>query len=181
MPCNKFPEAQPFIQLPHQDQPPSEVTLKGSWPKPVRGAGLAIVLGNILDTIPGCLVIGAKFVGVKSLSITLIVGMFVGGIPEAAASASMLKRAGYNTFAIFALWSTVLVAGVAAAAAGKIFIGSGSHVAVFFQAVAGGAVLALVAHAMILESIHAGGSLIVLPAIAGFLFALWLVLTQSLV
>jgi CRP-like cAMP-binding protein len=146
-----------------------------------QGAGLAIVLGNILDTIPGCLVIGAKFVGVETLSITLIVGMFVGGIPEAAASASMLKKAGYNTFAIFALWSTVLVAGVAAAAAGKIFIGSGSHVAVFFQAVAGGAVLALVAHAMIPESIHAGGSLIVLPAVAGFLFALWLVLAQSLV
>ncbi len=51
-----------------------------------QGAGMAIVLGNILDTIPGCLVIGAKFVGLKSLSITLIVGMFVGGIPEAAAS-----------------------------------------------------------------------------------------------
>ena len=81
-----------------------------------QGAGLAIVLGNILDTIPGCLVIGAKFVGFESLSITLIVGMFVGGIPEAAASASMLKKAGYRPLGIFALWSTVLVAGVVAAA-----------------------------------------------------------------
>ena len=35
-----------------------------------QGAGLAIVLGNILDTIPGCLVIGAKFVGVETLSIS---------------------------------------------------------------------------------------------------------------
>jgi CRP-like cAMP-binding protein len=146
-----------------------------------QGAGMAIVLGNILDTIPGCLVIGAKFVGLESLSITLIVGMFVGGIPEAAASASMLKKAGYNPLGIFALWSTVLVAGVAAAAAGKVFIGSGSHVAIFFQALAGGAVLALVAHAMIPEAIHEGGSLIVLPAVAGFLFALWLVLAQTLV
>jgi CRP-like cAMP-binding protein len=145
-----------------------------------QGAGMAIVLGNILDTIPGCLVIGAKFVGLKSLSITLIVGMFVGGIPEAAASAAMLKKAGYNALGIFALWSTVLAAGVAAAAAGKMFIGSGSHVAVFFQAVAGGAVLALIAHAMIPEAIHEGGSLIVLPAVAGFLFALWLVLAQAL-
>lgn len=142
---------------------------------------MAIVLGNILDTIPGCLVIGAKFTGLASLSLTLIVGMFVGGIPEAAASASMLRRAGYKSLAIFALWSAVLVSGVAAAAAGKIFIGSGSHVAVFFQAVAGGAVLALVAHAMIPESIHDGGNLIVLPAVAGFLFALWIVLVQTLV
>jgi CRP-like cAMP-binding protein len=144
-----------------------------------QGAGMAIVLGNILDTIPGCLVIGAKFTGLESLSLTLIIGMFVGGIPEAAASASMLKKAGYKPFGIFALWSTVLVAGVVAAAVGKIFIGSGSHVAIFFQAVAGGAVLALIAHAMIPESIHEGGSLIVLPAVAGFLFALWLVLAQT--
>ncbi|HKO07800.1 MAG TPA: cyclic nucleotide-binding domain-containing protein, partial [Alphaproteobacteria bacterium] len=48
-----------------------------------RGSGLAIVLGNILDTIPGCLVIGAKFSGLGSLSLTLISGMFLGGIPEA--------------------------------------------------------------------------------------------------
>ena len=145
-----------------------------------HGAGLAIVLGNILDTIPGCLVIGAKFAGLATMSVTLIVGMFVGGIPEAAASASMLKRAGYKPYAIFALWSAVLIAGMVAAAAGKAFVGSGSHVAVFFQALAGGAVLALVAHAMIPESIHEGGSLIVLPTVAGFIFALWLALAQSL-
>ena len=58
-----------------------------------KGAGLAIVFGNILDTIPGCLVIGAKFSGFESLSVTLILGMFLGGIPEAAASATMLRRA----------------------------------------------------------------------------------------
>ncbi|HUA33842.1 MAG TPA: cyclic nucleotide-binding domain-containing protein [Candidatus Binataceae bacterium] len=145
-----------------------------------HGAGLAIVLGNILDTIPGCLVIGAKFAGLATMSVTLIVGMFVGGIPEAAASAAMLKRAGYSALSIFALWSTVLVAGMVAAAFGKAFIGSGSHLAIFFQALAGGAVLALVAHAMIPESIHEGGSLIVLPTVAGFIFALWLALAQSL-
>ena len=144
------------------------------------GAGLAIVLGNILDTSPGCLVIGARFAGLKTLSITLIMGMFVGGIPEAAASASMLRKAGYTPLGIFALWSSVLVAGIVAAVAGKVFVGSGSHIAIFFQAVAGGAVLALVAHAMIPESIHEGRSLIVLPTVAGFLFALWLALGQSM-
>jgi CRP-like cAMP-binding protein len=146
-----------------------------------NGAGMAIVLGNILDTIPGCLVIGAKFAGLATMSITLMIGMFIGGIPEAAASASMLKRAGYSPFKVFALWSAVLVAGVIAAAAGKIFVGSGSHVAIFSQAVAGGAVLAVVAHAMIPESIHEAGSLVVLPTVAGFLFSLWLALAQSFV
>jgi hypothetical protein len=69
-----------------------------------------------------------------------------------------------------------------AAAAGKIFIGSPhSMIAIFSQAIGGGAVLALIAHAMIPEAIHEGGSLVVLPTVAGFLFALYLSLSETFV
>jgi hypothetical protein len=114
-----------------------------------NGAGMAIVFGNILDTILGCLVIGAKFTAFGNLSLTLMLGMFLGGIPEAAASASMLTKAGYRPAAIFdcgrrCCWRR----------------GSGSRRQAFdrqqrradgdlCRALAGGAVLALVAHAMI--------------------------------
>lgn len=144
------------------------------------GAGMAIIFGNIIDTIPGCLVIGAKFQGFASLSLTLMLGMFLGGIPEAAASAAILSRAGYKPGKIFGLWSTVLLAGLLAAVVGKVFIGDpDSLAAIFFQAIAGGAVLALVAHAMIPEAIHGGGSLVVLPTVAGFLLALYLSLAEA--
>jgi CRP-like cAMP-binding protein len=147
-----------------------------------NGAGMAIVFGNILDTIPGCLVIGAKFTAFGNLSLTLMLGMFLGGIPEAAASASMLTKAGYRPATIFGLWSTVLLAGLAAALAGKLFIGdSEALAAIFAQALAGGAVLALVAHAMIPVALEEGGSLVVLPTVAGFLFALYLALAESFV
>lgn len=145
-----------------------------------HGAGMAIIMGNILDTIPGCVVIGANFHGFGSLSLTLMFGMFFGGIPEAAASAAILTRAGFQPKKIFGLWSTVLLAGVIAAALGKAFIASSeSLVAIFCEALAGGAVLALIAHAMIPEAIHEGGSLIVLPTVAGFLFALYLSLSSA--
>jgi zinc transporter ZupT len=144
-----------------------------------NGAGMAIVFGNILDTIPGCLVIGAKFTAFGNLSLTLMLGMFLGGIPEAAASASMLTKAGYRPAAIFGLWSSVLIAGVVAAAAGKALIGSSDALAaIFAQALAGGAVLALVAHAMIPVALEEGGSLVVLPTVAGFLY---LALAESFV
>jgi CRP-like cAMP-binding protein len=144
-----------------------------------KGAGLAIVFGNILDTIPGCLVIGAKFGGFESLSVTLILGMFLGGIPEAAASAAMLRKAGYADRTILWLWSTVLAAGIVAAVVGKLLLGnSDSQIAVVAQAVAGGAILALVTHAMIPEALHKGGSAVVLPAVAGFLVALYLALVE---
>ena len=51
-----------------------------------HGSGIPIILGNILDTIPGCLVIGSTFHGWGTLSLTLMLGMFIGGIPEAAAA-----------------------------------------------------------------------------------------------
>jgi CRP-like cAMP-binding protein len=147
-----------------------------------KGAGMAIVLGNILDTIPGCLVIGAKFTSFGNLSLTLMLGMFLGGIPEAAASASMLTKAGYRSAGIYCLWSMVLLAGILAAAAGKALIGGTEALeAVFAQAIAGGAVLALVAHAMIPVALEEGGSLIVLPTVGGFLFALYLALVESFV
>ena len=142
-------------------------------------AGLAIVFGNILDTIPGCLVIGAKFSGLEGLSLTLILGMWLGGIPEAAASAAMLRKAGFSDRKVFGLWSSVLLAGIVAAIAGNLFIGgSDSGVAIFAQAIAGGAILALVAHAMIPEALHKGGSAVVLPAVGGFLFALYLAMLE---
>jgi zinc transporter ZupT len=75
---------------------------------------------------------------------------------------------------VLLLWSIVVVAGVVSAVAGHSLIGnSPSLVSTFSQAAAGGAVLALVAHAMIPEAIHQGGSVIVLPTVAGFLFALY--------
>lgn len=145
-----------------------------------KGAGLAIVLGNVLDTIPGCLVIGAKFTGFETLSLTLMLGMFLGGIPEAAASAAMLRKAGYRAPAIYGLWSTVIFAGILAAGTGKAFIGtSDAFLAIFSQAVAGGAVLGLVVHAMIPEAIEEASSLVVLPTVAGFLFALYLALASA--
>lgn len=146
-----------------------------------KGAGLAIVFGNILDTIPGCLVIGAKFASFENLSVTLILGMFLGGIPEAAASAAMLRKAGYSNRTIFLLWSTVLAAGIVAAVAGKLFISDAeSTAAVLAQAVAGGAILALITHAMIPEALHKGGSAVVLPVVGGFLFALYLALVETI-
>ena len=74
----------------------------------------------------------------------------------------------------------MLAAGVVAAVAGKMFISnSDSTAAVLAQAVAGGAILALVTHAMSPEALHKGDSTVVLPVVAGFLFALYLALLET--
>ena len=73
-----------------------------------------------------------------------------------------------------------VIQSMVAAAAGKAFIGgSDALAAIFAQALAGGAVLALVAHAMIPVALEEGGSIVVLPTVGGFLFALYLALAES--
>jgi zinc transporter ZupT len=145
-----------------------------------RGVGLAIIFGNILDTIPGCLVIGAKFAGFESMSATLMVGMFLGGIPESAASATLLRRAGFSSAKIYGMWSIVIIAGIISAMLGNAFISNTDSIfAVIMQAVAAGAILAMVSHAMIPEAFHKGGSASVLPVVLGFLFALYLALEEA--
>jgi hypothetical protein len=96
----------------------------------------------------------------------------------AAARMAAVKR--FCLCALVALMAGGTAGGVVAA--GKAFIGgSDALTAIFAQAVAGGAVLALVAHAMIPVALEEGGSLVALPTVAGFLFALYLALAESFV
>ncbi len=146
-----------------------------------QGAGLAIMLGDLLDTIPGLLVIGASFSSFASLSLTVMMGIFIGGIPESAASAALLSKAGYTPAKIYRLWMITFLVGPAAAIAGKVLIGTSDSVpGVFFEAMAGGSLLALVSHAMIPEALHQGGSMVVIPTVAGFLVAFYLIVQQTL-
>jgi CRP-like cAMP-binding protein len=147
-----------------------------------HGAGLAIMLGDLLDTVPGLVVVGAKFTSLQTLSLPVMMGIFIGGIPESAASAALLRKAGFAPRTIYSFWSVTLVAGILSAIAGRVFIGnSESLVAVFAEAMAGGSLLALVSHAMVPEALHQGGSAVVLPTVAGFLLGLYLILAQSVI
>ena len=51
------------------------------------GNPMAIWIGNILDAIPGSLVIGATFVGFAKFNPTLLIAIFLANLPEAMASA----------------------------------------------------------------------------------------------
>jgi zinc transporter ZupT len=140
------------------------------------------MLGDLLDTVPGLVVVGAKFTSLQTLSLPVMMGIFIGGIPESAASAALLRKAGFAPRTIYSFWSVTLVAGILSAIAGRVFIGnSESLVAVFAEAMAGGSLLALVSHAMVPEALHQGGSAVVLPTVAGFLLGLYLILAQSVI
>jgi hypothetical protein len=94
----------------------------------------------------------------------------------------MLTKAGYRPATIFGLWSTVLLAGVVAAAAGKAFIGGNDVlVAIFAQALAGGRCLRWSPTPCFRLRSKRAARWWFLPTVAGFLFALYLALAESFV
>lgn len=136
------------------------------------GSPLAIWIGNILDAIPGSLVIGATFVGFAKFNPTLLISVFLANLPEAMASANTMRQAGYSNLKIYSLWGSLVLIGAVCAAVGNVVLPT-APVAVLglCEAIAGGAILALVAQVMFPHAYEEGGDVVSLSTIGGFTVA----------
>jgi CRP-like cAMP-binding protein len=137
-----------------------------------KSAPFAIFLGAMMDIIPESIVIGAGFSDFSSYRYTFLAAVFLANLPEAMASSFAMSQAGFTKKRIFQLWAYLVIAGVTAAALGNIFLlGASPLIITLVEAVAGGAILAMVASVMMPEAYEDGGSEVGLATIAGFLVA----------
>ncbi len=133
------------------------------------GSPLAIWIGNILDAVPGSLVIGATFLGFANFNPVLLISVFLANLPEAMASANTMRQAGYSKFKIYALWGSLCIIAAISAAIGNILLPSAPvQVLALCEAIAGGAILALVAQVMFPHAYEEGGDVVSLSTIGGF-------------
>lgn len=153
-----------------------------------KGAPLAIWLGILLDGIPESFVVGAgllvmlqgKLSEIHSLAFvdvvpyTLIAGLFLSNFPEALASSANMLSQGFSKTRVFLLWFSLLVITALGAGAGFLLAESLSHTwVVFLEGLAAGAMLTMIAGAMIPEAIHMGkASVVGLSTLTGFLAAI---------
>lgn len=153
-----------------------------------KGAPLAIWLGILLDGIPESFVIGAsllvllqaKVQQIESLSFgdvipyTLIAGLFLSNFPEALASSANMRMQGMGKRRIFLLWFSLMVVTAAGAGVGFLLADSisGGWLS-FVEGLAAGAMLTMIAAAMIPEAVHMGkANSVGLSVLAGFLAAI---------
>jgi CRP-like cAMP-binding protein len=137
-----------------------------------EGSPLALWLGNVLDAIPGSIVIGATFTSMAQLELAFLGATFVANLPESMASADTMGHAGYSPARIVGLWgSLVLLAAVMGALGQLLFADASPQVLGLAEAIAGGAILALVAQVMMPHAFEGGGRYVSLSTIAGFLTA----------
>jgi zinc transporter ZupT len=151
-----------------------------------EGSPLAVWLGILLDGIPESIVIGAGHFAVVAahpavdtltfaqvIPYTLIAGLFLSNFPEALSSSANMLAAKWSRRQIFLMWFAPLVMTAVGAGPGFLLAGMLDETwLVFAEGVAAGAMLTMIAAAMIPEAaVYGNPSEVGLSTLAGFLAA----------
>jgi len=139
---------------------------------PAGGSGMAIFLGTVLDGIPESLTLGLGMALGGSISIAFVVAVFVSSIPEGFAGTNNMLAEGDSKPKVLGLWLGLVIVSAAAAALGFVIVQAVPAVdGRIVQGLAAGAMLTMLADAMMPEAFEHGGKLVGLLTTLGFLMA----------
>ena len=136
------------------------------------GSGAAIAIGALLDGVPESVVLGLSLLSGGGVGTAVLVAIFISNLPEGLSSASGMKNANRSAGYVFGVWGGIAVASGLAALIGALVLqdASGTTIAVI-NAVAAGAILAMIADTMIPEAFERAHLFTGLITALGFLTA----------
>jgi ZIP family zinc transporter len=144
-----------------------------------KGSGSAIFIGTLLDNIPESIVLGMSLVLGGAINLAFLVAVFVSNLPEGVAGTLNLAAAGRSRRTIFWMWLVLVIISAACAGLGYMIVhvlpsADGRRA----QAFAAGAMLTMLADAMMPEAFEHGGKLVGIVTVMGFLVAAVLAVAQ---
>jgi ZIP family zinc transporter len=139
-----------------------------------------LVLGIVLDGVPESLVIGLGILEGGSVSLAMLVAVFISNVPEAIAGTSGMRAGGWSRGRILSLWLGIAVFCAFATVAGySLFAGVPPYWLAFVQAFAAGAILTMLANTMMPEAYEHGGKLAGLFTVLGFAVAVMVAVMEK--
>ncbi|HVF84151.1 MAG TPA: ZIP family zinc transporter, partial [Sphingomicrobium sp.] len=136
------------------------------------GNSMALALGALLDGIPESIVIGVSLIEGGSIGMVAVAAVFLSNLPEGLSSAAGMRKEGKSAAFTFALWGGIAaIAGLAAALGYLVFAGVAPGGVAFVQALAAGAILAMVVDTMVPEAFEGTHDFAGVIAVLGFLVA----------
>jgi ZIP family zinc transporter len=152
---------------------------KGIDGKQEGGSGSAIFVGTLLDNIPESFVLGIGLALGGAINIAFLVAIFISNLPEGVAGTVNLVAAGHSQRSIFWMWFALVVVSALCAGLGYLIVSwLPSANGLLAQAFAAGAMLTMLADAMMPEAFEHGGMLVGLCTVFGFLVAAILTVVQ---
>ncbi len=138
-----------------------------------------MLLAIILDGIPESIVIGLGIFEKGTVSLAILVAVFISNLPEAIAGSTGMKASGWSQRRILLLWCVVaFVCALAAVAGHGLFREASPRWLAFIQAFAGGAILMMLSIAMIPEAYEHGRKLAGVFTVLGFFVSVVLVILE---
>ena len=157
----------------HRKRSTAEHREKDTANNPNNGGALAI--GALLDGIPESIVIGVSLLKGGAVGWVAVVAVFLSNLPEGLSSAAGMRKEGKSALYVFSLWAGIaLSAGVAALLGNIGFAGLPPEAIAATQAVAAGAILAMIVDTMVPEAFEGTHDFAGLIAVMGFLVAFML-------
>ena len=143
------------------------------------GSGPAIFIGTLLDNIPESIILGMSLAVGGAINVAFLVAVFSSNLPEGVAGTVNLEAAGHSRRNIFWMWTILVIISAFCAGLGYLAIrllpGVDGRIV---QAFAAGAMLTMLADAMMPEAFEHGGKLVGIVTVMGFLVAAILAVSQ---
>lgn len=130
---------------------------------------LAIFIGTALDGIPESIVLGLSLISGGTVSFGMLVAVFISNMPEAIAATNDLQKARWRPKKIILLWlGTVIVSGLAALFGFAVFDKLPAAATAFTMSFAAGALLTMLADAMMPTAFRESKNLAGIATTIGF-------------
>lgn len=150
----------------------SDPKLRATHKAQCESNGAALALGALIDGIPESIVIGVSLLEGGAIGLVAVVAVFLSNLPEGLASAAGMKAEGKSAAFVFLLWGAIaLAAGIAASGGYVAFDGVAPAAVAAVQALAAGAILAMIVDTMVPEAFEGTQDYAGLIAVSGFLAA----------
>ncbi|TDQ42630.1 ZIP family metal transporter [Aureibacillus halotolerans] len=129
--------------------------------KQAGGAGLAIFFGTIMDALPESAMIGLSLMERHSVSLSLVIAIFISNFPEGLSSTEGLQKSGFARKHILMMWTSVLLVSALSSLAGaSLLVHATNDIKAGMSAFAGGGIIAMVASTMMPEAYKEGGPVV---------------------